>query len=192
MQTRYSPRHQIVHWLTALCVAAIMAIAWVMISAREGAPFTDSLYDWHGSLGIVVLALTCYRIVWRYFDRPPPMPASLARWERALSGTTYVLLYVVLLWMPITGYVAAAAAGYPLKFFNLISIAPLVPKSDHLNTLMNTLHFVYGQWAVYTLIALHVVGVIFNVVRRRNGILGRMLPAHATEPAAAAQPGKQP
>ncbi len=189
MQSRYSSRQMIVHWLTALCVVAIMAIAWVMINAKEDTPFADSLYDWHGSLGIVVLALTCLRIVWRFIDKPPPLPASLAPWERALSGATYLLFYALLVWMPITGYSAAAAAGYSLKFFNLVTIVPLVPRSDKLNVLMNTLHVVYGQWAVYTLILLHLLAVVFNVVVRKNGILGRMLPPYATEPAA--QPDKR-
>ena len=111
MQPRYSPTHQILHWVTALCMIAIIAIAWVMINAKEGASFTDSLYDWHGSLGLVVLLLTCFRIFWRFVDRPPPMPARLARWERALSGATYLLFYAILLWMPITGYLAVAAGG---------------------------------------------------------------------------------
>ena len=182
MQPRYSPRHQIVHWLTALCVVAIIAIAWVMTNAKEGASSTDRLFDWHGSLGIVVLLLTCYRIFLRFIDRPPPAPASLALWERALSGVTHVLFYAILLWMPVTGYLAVAAGGYPLKLFNLVAIAPLIAKSDKLNELMNLLHFVYGQWVVYTLIILHVLGVVFNLVRTRTGILGRMLPPHATEP----------
>ena len=187
MQSRYSHRQMIVHWLTALCLVAIIVLAWVMINAKEDTPFADSLYDWHGSFGIVVLVLTALRIVWRFIDKAPPLPASLAPWERALSAATFGLFYVLLLWMPITGYTAAAAAGYSLKFFNLVTIAPLVPKSDKLNSLMNTLHFVYGQWAVYTLILLHAAGVVFNVVGKRNGVLNRMLPAQVND---AAAPGK--
>ena len=188
MQSRYSHRQMIVHWLTALCLVAIIALAWVMINAKEDTPFADSLYDWHGSFGIVVLVLTALRIIWRFIDKAPPLPANLAPWERALAATTFGLFYVLLLWMPVTGYTAAAAAGYSLKFFNLVTIAPLVPRSDKLNSLMNTLHFVYGQWAVYTLIVLHIVGVAFNVVAKRNGILNRMLPAQVNEAAANGDP----
>lgn len=181
MQSRYSSRQMIVHWLTALCLIAIMALAWVMINAKEDTPFADSLYDWHGSFGIVVLALTILRIIWRFIDKAPPMPPSLVPWERALSATTFGLFYLLLLWMPVTGYTAAAAAGYSLKFFSLVTIPPLVPKSDPLNSLMNTLHFVYGQWAVYALVVLHAAGVIFNVVVKRNGVLNRMLPAQVND-----------
>jgi cytochrome b561 len=192
MQSRYTSRQMIVHWLTALCLAAILALAWVMINAKEDTPFADSLYDWHGSLGIVVLGLTTLRILWRLIDKAPPMPASLAPWERALSAATYGLFYLLLLWMPITGYTAAAAAGYSLKFFDLVTLAPLVPKNDKLNALMHTLHFVYGQWAVYALVVLHVAGVILNVAVRRNGILNRMLPAQVNEASAAGKPPARP
>lgn len=187
MHSRYTSRQMIVHWLTALCLVAILVLAWVMINAKEDTPFADSLYDWHGSFGIVVLVLTALRIVWRITDKAPPPPPGLARWERALSAATFGLFYLLLLWMPVTGYTAAAAAGYSLKFFNLVTIAPLVPRSDGLNTLMNTLHYVYGQWAVYALALLHAVGVFTNVVIKRNGILSRMLPAQVNAPDAAGE-----
>jgi len=176
MQRSYSSRQMVVHWLTALCLAAVVVLAWVMVNGAEGES-TDRLYDWHGSFGIVVLALTVLRIVWRITDKAPPLPPDVARWERALAATTYGLFYLIMLCMPITGYTAAAAAGYSLDFFGLVKIPPLVPHSDALNALMDRMHHVYGQWAVYALLLLHVAGVAFNVVVRRNGLLGRMLPA---------------
>ena len=183
MQPTYSSRHQTLHWLTVVCVLALIPLAWVMTNTKEGTSFSDGLYNWHETLGVIVLLLTGYRIIWRMIDKPPPLPISLARWDRALARSTYGLFYLILLWMPVTGYIAASAAGYTLKLFNLIDTPQLIGKNQKLSDLMGFLH-VCGQWMVYGLILLHVGGVACHLIWTKTGILGRMLPSHATEPAA--------
>ena len=180
MPPRYSPLNQALHWVTALAMAAILPLAWVMTRAKDS-PFNEALYNWHKTLGMIVFLITAFRIVWRFVDRPPPYPPAIAAWDRALAHAVYGLFFLALLWMPVTGFLTTTYDGYPTTLFNLIPTPQLLPESKSLADLFGELHGL-GQWLIYGLIGLHLVGVVFHVAWRRDGVLGRMLPAHATEP----------
>lgn len=181
MQRRYSAVNQALHWLTALCMFAILPLAWVMTSMTAKNPVHDTLFNWHKTLGLIVLLLTLVRIVWRLFDGPPPYPPDIARWERALAHAFYSLFFVALLWMPITGFLTSYYGGHPVKLFNLIETPQLLPKDQARSHVFESLHLL-GQWLIYGLIVLHLCAVTMHVIWRRTGVLGRMLPSGATEP----------
>jgi cytochrome b561 len=158
MQLRYSPLNQALHWITALCMFAILPLAWVMTNARARPHFDEALFNWHKTLGLIVLMVTIFRIVWRYVDRPPPFPPMISAWEGALARAIYWLFFLALLWMPITGYMTSLYGGHPPKLFNLIPTSALAPKDKHLADLFGALHGL-GQWAVYGLVLLHLSAV---------------------------------
>jgi cytochrome b561 len=184
MQPRYSPTNQILHWTTVLCIFAILPLAWVMTNAKEGTPFDEALFNWHKTLGAIVLLVTIFRIVWRVIDGPPPYPPAVAAWERTLAHAAYWLFFFVLLWMPITGFLTSTYGGHAIRLFNLIPTPLLLPENKDRAKLFGQFH-ILGQWAVYALIVLHICAVVLHLVWRRDGLLGRMLPADATEPAPA-------
>jgi cytochrome b561 len=181
MQARYSRTNQVLHWVTALCMLAILPLAWVMTNAKEGTAFSAALFNWHKTLGGIVLLVTLWRIGWRLHDGPPPYPAKVKAWEKALATATYWLFFFVLLWMPITGFLTSTYGGHATKLFNAIPTPLLLPQDKGLEDIFGVLHGL-GQWAVYALIALHLSAVAFHLVWRRDGVLGRMLPAYAAEP----------
>jgi cytochrome b561 len=180
VQPRYSALHQALHWITALCMFAILPLAWVMTATEKMTPRIEAMFNWHKTLGMIVLGVTAWRIVLRFIDRPPAYSPPLAAWDKALSHATYGLFYLTLLWMPATGFVMSTSAGYPTKLFNLIPTPLLWGKNEKLAALFGQLH-AYGQWAVYALIVLHLAGVAFHVIWARDGVLGRMLPAQTAE-----------
>jgi len=180
MQPRYSALNQALHWITALCMFAVLPLAWVMTNAKVGSSLQHATYNWHKTLGVAVLLLTLFRIVWRFIDRPPAYPPKIAAWDRALAHLTYWLFFGLMLWMPVTGFMNSAYDGYPIKLFNLIATPELFPKNQELADLFATLHAL-GQWPVYGLIVLHLSAVAFHLIWGKNGILGRMLPEGAID-----------
>lgn len=181
MQARYSTVNQALHWVTAICMFAILPLAWVMTNAKPDSPLQHHLFNWHKTLGLVVLLVTAYRIVRRFTDGPPPYPPAIAKWEQALAHAAYWLFFFVLLWMPVTGFLTSGYGGHPVKLFDLIPTPAFPPRNPGLSELFATLHGL-GQWVVYLLIALHLSAVAAHLAWRKSGLLGRMLPAHATEP----------
>ena len=181
MQARYSATNQAPHWITAACMFAILPLAWVMTHAKEGTPYSAALFNWHKTLGVIVLVVTAIRIVWRFREPPPPYPPGVARFDQTLAHVVYWLFFAVLLWMPITGGLLTLFGAHPIRFFNLIATPQLVAPDRDLAALFGALHSA-GQWAVYALIALHLAAVALHLIWSRDGVLGRMLPANAAEP----------
>ena len=184
MQPRYSSLNQALHWATAICMFAILPLAWVMVSLKEGSALDEALFNWHKTLGVIVLLITAFRIVWRFVDKPPAYPPAVAAWDRMLAHIVYWLFFAALIWMPVTGFLTSTYGGHATKLFNAIPTPLLLPHDKDLSDLFGTLHSL-GQWAIYALIGLHLCAVAFHLIWRRDGVLGRMLPANAAEPARA-------
>ena len=181
MQPRYSAVNQALHWITALCMVAILPLAWVMTNAEHKTPGLSAMYNWHKTLGIIVLLVTAFRIVWRFIDKPPPYSQKIAAWDKGLAHATYWLFFATLLWMPITGSIMTLYGKHPTVLFNLIPTPQILTPNDAMEEKFGYLHAL-GQWAVYGLILLHVSGVAVHLIWGKDGILGRMLPAYAADP----------
>src|SRR5262249_46036419 len=135
----------------------------------------------HKSIGITILLLTLARIGWRLVNRPPPMPAGLAPWERALAKATHVGFYVVMLGMPLTGWlmVSASRIEIPTLLYGQIpwpmipgvpELAPAAKKTWHAIGL-NSHHLIAKL--IYVLLALHVAGALkHQLIAKDEPVLG--------------------
>jgi cytochrome b561 len=172
---RYTLTAQALHWITAALMFVVLPIAWVMVNMPKSAQFRGLLFDLHKSVGLTIVVLVAVRIAWRAKHPVPPLDVGLARWEKVAAKGSHWMLYVVLVGMPISGYLLDAAGGYSISYFGLFSV-PLLPKSPSLSSAATWVHVAVGQWLVYTLIFLHVAASIWHISVRRDGVLDRMLP----------------
>ena len=84
-------------------------------------------------------------------------------------------LYVLLLAMPIVGYIANSAYGAATPFFGLFEFQSVVGKNEALATQLFAIH----RWVGFLLIAfvlLHVGAALYHQFIRRDTVLKRMLP----------------
>ena len=109
------------HWLTALCVFAIIPIGVVMHEMKPGA-LQNQLYDLHRSLGFVVFALVLLRIVVRMTYASPAAYVGLTSFERVASTATHHLLYLLLFATPIIGWLMTSAFGVDVYVFGLFKL----------------------------------------------------------------------
>jgi cytochrome b561 len=174
--TRYTSVAQLLHWLTALLMFAVIPVGWHMMMLARGNPQREVWYTVHKSIGLTILALAILRLGWRWCYPPPALPGTMASVERFAATLSHWLLYAVLIFMPASGYLFSAAGNHPIVWFGLITVPVIVPQNPALASLGQALHLA-GQWATYGLIILHVLGTTWHIVVRRDGILERMLPA---------------
>lgn len=178
---RYTLTAQALHWLVAALMFAVLPLAWVMVSMPRDAASRGLLYTLHKSLGLTILVLAAVRLFWRATHKAPPLPCRLARWERASALASHWLLYVILIGMPVSGYLLSASAGKPVTYFGLFAL-PTMEKNDALHHAAAFMHQATGQWAVYALVLLHVAATVWHVAVRRDGVLERMLPEPTPAP----------
>jgi len=95
-------------------------------------PTKLQLYSYHKWIGITVLLLAGLRVVWRLTHRPPPLPDSVVRWQRQVSAAVHGLLYVLILAIPLSGWLMSSAKGFPVVWFGVMPLPDLVGKDKAL------------------------------------------------------------
>ena len=98
--------------------------------------------------------------------------------EAGLAHLTHWLIYLVLLVMPISGYIMSSGGSHPISIFGLFDFPKLPGISKQVEKTAAIIHL-SAQWAVYALVILHVAGVCWHLFVRRDDLLGRMLPRQA-------------
>jgi cytochrome b561 len=170
----YHPLAQALHWITALAVLGLLGVGLWMTGLPLG--FTKlHAYNWHKWVGLVVLALTVCRLLWRWRHPPPPLPGTIARWQIALAPVAHWALLLLLLAMPLTGWSMSSAAGVSVTWFGLLLLPDLVPRDPGLFEALRTAHHVLSRLLIAVLI-LHVAAVVHHDVLRRDGVFRRMWP----------------
>ena len=120
MDRRCSSLNQAMHWITARCMFAILPLAWVMTNLKPEAAYREDLFNWHMTIGVIVLLITAFRVIWRVVDGPPPYPPPVSIWEQRLAHAADWIFFLTLFWMPITGFLTSYAGGQRIKLFDLI------------------------------------------------------------------------
>ena len=90
---KYPLSIRILHWLIAAIILGLMVLGYSMTPFDVDNPqFSEQLYFWHKSFGILVLILMCMRLVIRMRSTVPDPPAGLPRHEVVASKVAHKLL----------------------------------------------------------------------------------------------------
>jgi cytochrome b561 len=181
---RYNGVAMTLHWLIAALIITNILIAWYFNTLNGAAKIPP--VQLHKSIGITVLVLSVLRLGWRLVAPPPALPASVVPWERMTAGTVYVLFYVVMIGMPLTGWALSSASPlimvYPIKLYGVIPW-PAIGYLSHLpHDQMKSAHTTFvalhglGAKLAYALIVLHVLAATRHWLLLRDGVAGRMVP----------------
>ena len=170
----YPATSKLLHWLVAACVLVTVPVAIAMDRVGQG-PTQDSLYNLHKSLGVLILVLMVLRLINRLVAGALAPEAEIEPWQRAVSSIVHTSLYVLLLAMPIVGYIANSAYGASTPFFGLFELPSIVGKNEELATRLFTLHRWVG-WLVILLVLMHISAALYHHFIRRDAVLKRMLP----------------
>ena len=171
----YGPAARTLHWLVAGLAVAVVGLGWVMPEAPRETHARDVLLLLHRSVGLSILALMVFRIGWRLSHPAPSLPPNFPRLEALAAHADHMLLYLMFIVMPVSGYLNAAFAGHQVSFFGLVAVPPLVAENPRLSQTAIAVHLT-GQFLVYGLVAVHVGAALVHRFVRRNRILDRMLP----------------
>jgi cytochrome b561 len=172
------------HWLIAVWVLAAYLIILYLDWRSDAFPLPGLNY--HKAVGFTILVPVLFRIGWRLFSPPPPLPARMPVWQRWGSGTSHFLLYFLLLAMPLSGYFGNGGGVdygfFSLPPFNRTAMAAWLNDTvgfTHVqqNDFFDAFHYgVVGPYVFWTLILFHAAAAIYHHVVQKDDILKRMLP----------------
>ncbi len=171
---RYTRTAVALHWLTALLIFGNFPLGLYMADLHLS-PLKLRLVSYHKWIGIGVLLVAVLRLLWRAAHRPPPLVAGMPRWQEIAAHATHHVLYLLLLAVPLSGWLMSSALGVPVVWFGVLPLPDLVGKNKELGEVLKVVH----EGLNYTLlavVAVHVAGAVKHQVVDRDGTLARMLP----------------
>lgn len=160
------------HWGMAALVIGMLVLG-TRIAAMEPGLATLWLYSLHKSLGFLVLGLALLRLVWHRIS-PPPLPIGpVASWETRAARVVHGLIYLCLLAIPVTGWIASSATGIDVMILDRWTVPRIAPVSEAWETAFFAAHGVLTK-ALIGLLALHVGGALLRGIRQ-DGTIERMI-----------------
>lgn len=163
------------HWIIAIMVLFLLFPGEDLIKVPRG----QSVADWgptaHASLGMLVLLLSLFRILWRVMHPAPPLPAGMPIWQVKATAAIHGLLYLLMLGIPLLGWLALAPYGAERLDPESITFFRLVPLNilPNLGEWAGELHEIGGTLAKI-LIAIHVLAALKHQFIDKDGLLRRM------------------
>lgn len=170
---RYTTTAVALHWL----VAALIVCGFTLGLSMVPLPLSKrklELYLWHKSIGITVFLLTCLRLLWRSRHAPPPLP-SMPEWQRRATVVAHGALYVLLLLIPLSGWLYSSATGVQVVYLGLVPLPDLVPKDKALAAVLRACH-VTLNFTLAALVCVHAAAALRHHFVDRDTVLWRMLP----------------
>ena len=192
---RWGGISQLLHWTIAVLILSIGAVGLVM-GELPRSPKWFWVYTLHKSLGLTVLALVLVRIAWRLYAGAPPPVEGTPRWQARLASLTHGAIYVLILAMPLSGWLYDSASGLrPFRWFGLAEVPKLSPPHEALADAMHETHELLF-WVLIALVIGHAGAALYHHFVRRDATLARMLPrrwrAGSVVPTAAPSPDLPP
>jgi len=170
---RYGTAAIALHWIAAALVLANWAVGLTMVPM----PFTPRklwFYLVHKSIGVTVFLIACARLGWRAgHPAPPPVPAPA--WQLRAAAWSHGLLYVLMLLIPVSGWLYSSSTGIQVVYLGLVPLPDLVPKDKALAAVLKGVHVGLNS-ALFLLVCVHVAAAIRHHFVTRDAVLARMLP----------------
>ena len=180
--SRYTPVAMVLHWLVALLIAMNVALIWSVNYLPDS--WVRPAIDTHKSAGVTILGLAVMRVLWRFANPPPPLPASYPRWERISARGVHVALLLLLFGLPLSGWTQDLAwknaASFPMQWFYLFPwprisfVLSLEPQTKEIVYAIAGRTHVLLSYALYALFLLHVGGALKHQLIDRKPELQRM------------------
>lgn len=172
-RSKYTFVAMALHWVLALLIVGTFC-AGLYMSDLPMSMARLKLFNYHKWAGVIVLALSAVRLLWRLTHRPPadvPMP----RWQQVAAHGMHHLLYALFFAVPLVGWAYSSAAGFPIVLFGVLPLPSFVPKDAVLAQLIKPWHETLA-WLMAVLVVMHVAAAFKHQLFEKDGLIGRMLP----------------
>ncbi|WP_274378980.1 cytochrome b [Sphingomonas cavernae] len=167
---------KLLHWVMALL---IIGTSLLVLHVNDSMPWFKSgplifitYVHWHKALGLIAFALIFARLAWRW-SNPPPKIVELSPIEERAAKLAHRSLYILMVVVPLTGWISSSAFGSPTKFFGLFEIPGIIPKTKALVGPAYWTHFGLS-WLLLAAVSFHVIAAFWHHDRKKDDTLRAM------------------
>lgn len=167
------------HWVMLLLLIAVYACIELRVIYPKGTDPRDALKMWHFMLGLSVFTLVWIRLVLRLIQITPSVDQEPIVFQQLLAKAFHIGLYVLMIGMPISGWIILSGEAKPIPFFGF-DLPPLIGENKVLAKSIEEIHETVGTIGYY-LIGIHTTAALFHHYIQKDNTLSRMLPWKGSE-----------
>jgi cytochrome b561 len=175
---RYGAVAQLLHWT----IVVLVITQFVLAEIAEDQPALSleklAVLARHKSVGMTILMLALIRLLWRWANPVPALPAGVPGWQARVARITHVALYTLIIAQPLSGWLMSSAKAYSVSWFGLFEFPNLVAKSESTFDAMHETHEVLATLLAVVAIV-HAAAALKHHFYDRDDVLKRMLPARS-------------
>jgi cytochrome b561 len=163
---------RVLHWMMAAGILATLPIGLWIANAQPSL----AIIKWfgiHKTIGITLLVLAIVRLLWNWITPPPGPISGGPEWADWLARLTHRAFYVLLLLVPLSGWVGSSASGLDTVVFGRWTVPAIAPASPAIEEAAFAIHGV-AALLLAALIVLHVAGAAKRALGG-DGTLRRMI-----------------
>jgi cytochrome b561 len=171
----------VLHWVCAPLIIFLFGLGVYMRGLDYYSPWYHRAPALHISLGLLVLFLMSFRLLWRVKNISPTPLASISASNQLAANIVKKALYVLVFLICISGYFITTAEGQAAQFFQFFGIPASIQLSATQVDLTGEIHE-YLAWSIMGIAALHAAAALFHHFVKRDTTLLRMLnPTHKAD-----------
>lgn len=164
---------KITHWSIFLLMATQFFIINKRAEFPKDAPEKLQYILWHKSIGVMLLYLAIFMIVWHFLGQRPLPPNSMSNAHKKFARMGHFALYAVMLLMPISGYLMSTFSGYAVSVFGWYDLPKLVAINKTYASFFFNVHE-FTAYAILVLVGGHILAALYHHFGAKNNVLKRM------------------
>jgi len=136
---KYDLTYKLLHWFMAILIL-MMFMAGIGFGNAKNEQEMLTMLTGHSSIGIIVSCLLFLRILKRFVKRDPVPAHDLPRLQQRLATMVHYAIYILLILIPLTGYLTARAHELPVNAFGSFNLNSGLPFNNEHFTNIRAIH----------------------------------------------------
>ncbi|MGZ3297587.1 MAG: cytochrome b/b6 domain-containing protein [Asticcacaulis sp.] len=174
----YNPYIVVLHWTIAGLILFMIFLGWRL---GDHDSMRLSRTNLHKSVGILILLLSFVRLGIRLATKAPAEP-PMPGWQLLAAKTLHVGFYVIMIGMPLTGWLMVSTSAREIPFFGIPWPHLPVPQTRETHELFETIHGLIAKLIIYLMVPLHVAAALKHQFIDKDEVVEHMVPGLTPRP----------
>ena len=170
---QYGLLSKLLHWLSALSIIGLFASGYWMVELDYSNQWYQKGPHWHESIGILLIAITLFRLFWRKVAGSPTSIVSHSALEKTASSIMIFILYLALFFVLISGFLITSANEKAIAVFDWFKVSPIVLPIKNQEDISGDVHY-YLAYAIIFLVIIHAAAAMKHHFIDKDNTLKRM------------------
>jgi len=173
-QTNFGLLTRLIHWLSALTIFGLFGVGYWMVDLSYYSEWYQTAPHWHESVGILLLVVTVFRLVWKTIQITPKPLSTHSASDQKKAKAVHYLLYLLMFTLFITGYLIPTADDRSIEVFSWFALPSIGALFDKQEDIAGTIHE-YGAYTLIAIAVLHALAALKHHFIDKDETLKRMV-----------------